>query len=114
MGLGSKASSSESRFAFYVEAITSMLGHADRVAPFQSYCAGLLLPGDRKSIEPIAARMQPGRVQAARQSLHHFVAKAEWSDAEPCHVESQKAAAVPQAATAVSLRQALDSSAAYR
>ena len=57
-----------------------MLGHADRVAPFQSYCAGLLLPGDRKSVEPIAARMQPGRVQAAHQSLHHFVAKADWSD----------------------------------
>ena len=80
MGLESKASGSESRFAAYVEAITSVLGHADRVAPFQSYCAGLLLPGDRKSVEPIAARMQPGRVQAAHQSLHHFVAKADWSD----------------------------------
>ena len=80
MGLESKAGCSESRFAAYVEAITSVLGHADRVAPFQSYCAGLLLPGDRKSVEPIAARMQPGRVQAAHQSLHHFVAKADWSD----------------------------------
>jgi SRSO17 transposase len=80
VGLESKASGSESRFAAYVEAITSVLGHADRVAPFQSYCAGLLLPGDRKSVEPIAARMQPGRVQAAHQSLHHFVAKADWSD----------------------------------
>src|SRR5206468_9977916 len=45
-----------------------------------SYCAGLLLPGDRKSVEPIAARVQPARVQATHQSLHHFVAKAEWSD----------------------------------
>ena len=80
MGLGSKAGGSESRFASYVEAITSVLGHADRVTPFQLYCAGLLLPGDRKSVEPIAARMQPGRVQAAHQSLHHFVAKADWSD----------------------------------
>jgi len=80
VGLESKAGCSESRFAAYVEAITSVLGHADRVAPFQSYCAGLLLPGDRKSVEPIAARMQPGRVQAAHQSLHHFVAKADWSD----------------------------------
>ncbi len=57
-----------------------MLGHADRVVPFQSYCAGLLLPGDRKSVEPIAARMEAGRVQAAHQSLHHSVAKADWSD----------------------------------
>src|ERR1700739_1709180 len=46
----------------------------------QSYCAGLFLPGDRKSVEPMAARMQPGRVQAAHQSLHHFIAKADWSD----------------------------------
>jgi SRSO17 transposase len=80
VGLGSKAGGSESRFAGYVEAITSALGHADRVVPFQSYCAGLLLPGDRKSVEPMAARMQPGRVQAAHQSLHHFIAKADWSN----------------------------------
>ena len=80
MGLESRARGSESRFAAYVEAITSALGHADRAAPFRSYCAGLLLPGDRKSVEPMAARVQPGRVQAAHQSLHHFVAKADWSD----------------------------------
>ncbi len=80
MGLESKAGGSESRFATYVEAVTSALGHADRAAPFRSYCTGLLLPGDRKSIEPIAARVQPGRVQAAHQSLHHFVANADWSD----------------------------------
>jgi SRSO17 transposase len=80
VGLESRAHGSESRFAAYVEAITSALGHADRAAPFRSYCAGLLLPGDRKSVEPMAARVQPGRVQAAHQSLHHFVAKADWSD----------------------------------
>jgi SRSO17 transposase len=80
VGLESKAGGSESRFIAYVEAITAMLGHADRASPFRSYCAGLLLPGDRKSVEPMAARMQPARVQAAHQSLHHFVAKSEWSD----------------------------------
>jgi len=80
VGLESKAGGSESRFVAYVEAITRALGHADRVAPFQSYCAGLLLPGDRKSVEPMAARVQPGRVRAAHQSLHHLVAKADWSD----------------------------------
>lgn len=80
MGLEFKSRGSESRFAAYVQAITSALGHADRAAPFQSYCAGLLLPGDRKSVEPMAARLQPGRVQAAHQSLHHFVAKSDWSD----------------------------------
>jgi SRSO17 transposase len=80
VGLESRARGSESRFAAYVEAVTAALGHADRAAPFRLYCAGLLLPGDRKSVEPMAARVQPGRVQAAHQSLHHFVAKAEWSD----------------------------------
>jgi SRSO17 transposase len=80
VGLESKAGGSESRFIGYVEAITSTLGHADRASPFRSYCAGLLLPGDRKSVEPMAARVQPGRVQAAHQSLHHFVAKSDWSD----------------------------------
>jgi SRSO17 transposase len=37
----------------------------------------LLLPGPRKNVEPIAARMEPGWVQAAHQSLHHLVAKAD-------------------------------------
>jgi SRSO17 transposase len=80
VGLQSGSGGSESRFAAYVEALTVALGHADRAAPFQSYCAGLLLPGERKSVEPMAARIEPGRVQAAHQSLHHFVAKADWSD----------------------------------
>ena len=60
MGLQSRSRGSESCFAAYVEALASVLGHADRAAPFQSYCAGLLLPGDRKSVEPMAARVQPG------------------------------------------------------
>ena len=80
MDLELSARSSESRLAAYVEVITSALGHADRVVPFQSYCAGLLLPGDRKSVEPMAARVQPARVQAAHQSMHHFVAKSDWSN----------------------------------
>ena len=80
MGLESGVDGGESRFAAYVAAIMSALGHADRAAPFRSYCAELLLPGDRKSVEPMAARVEPGRVQAAHQSLHHFVAKSDWSD----------------------------------
>ena len=51
-----------------------------RRGPLRAYCTGLILPGERKSVEPMAARVDPGRVQAAHQSLHHFVAKAEWSD----------------------------------
>ena len=54
--------------------------HADREAPFRSYCLGLLLDGERKSVEPMAARLDPEHVQAKHQSLHHFVAQAVWSD----------------------------------
>ena len=68
------------RFAVYVDAITAVLGHASRVGPARAYCTGLLLPGERKSVEPMAARMEPDRVQAAHQSMHHVVAKAEWDD----------------------------------
>jgi SRSO17 transposase len=46
----------------------------------KNYCEGLLLPGERKSIEPMAARLDPHNVQPMRQSLHHLVAKAPWSD----------------------------------
>lgn len=80
MDLGSDVTGSESRFAAFVEMLAAALGHADRVAPMKAYCTGLMLPGDRKSVEPMAARVEPGRVQAAHQSLHHFVAKADWVD----------------------------------
>src|SRR4051812_47600445 len=71
----------EERFDDYVERLGDVLGHADRRAPLRSYTTGLLLPGERKSVEPMAARVDPGRVGAAHQSLHHFVAKAAWDDA---------------------------------
>src|SRR5215204_5674419 len=71
----------EERFAAYLEAIVAVLGHASRAAAAQAYCTGLLLPGERKSIEPMAARIEPARVQAKHQSMHHVVAKAEWNDA---------------------------------
>src|SRR4051812_18487847 len=71
----------EERFGGYVERLGDVLGHADRRAPLRAYTTGLLLPGERKSVEPMAARVDPGRVGAAHQSLHHFVAKAAWDDA---------------------------------
>lgn len=80
MDLCGPDSSSESRFTAYVERLAAALGHADRAAPFRAYCTGLMLPGERKSIEPMAARVEPDRVGAAHQSLHHFVAKAAWAD----------------------------------
>jgi SRSO17 transposase len=71
----------EERFGNYVERLGDVLGHADRRAPLRAYGTGLLLPGERKSVEPMAARLDPARVGAAHQSLHHFVAKAAWDDA---------------------------------
>src|SRR5919205_191746 len=71
----------EERFGGYVERLGDVLGPADRRAPLRAYCTGLLLPGERKSVEPMAARVEPARVGAAHQSLHHFVAKAAWDDA---------------------------------
>jgi len=70
----------EKRFAAYTEGLANAAGHEDRHTPLKNYCKGLLLPGERKSIEPMAARLDPENVQATRQSLHHLVAKAPWSD----------------------------------
>lgn len=70
----------ERRFAAYIEGLATAAGHEDRQEPLKNYCKGLLLPGERKSIEPMAARLEPENVQAMRQSLHHLVTKAPWSD----------------------------------
>jgi SRSO17 transposase len=63
-----------------MEGLANAAGHEDRHAPLKNYCRGLLLPGERKSIEPMAARLDAENVQPMRQSLHHLVAKAPWSD----------------------------------
>jgi SRSO17 transposase len=57
-------------------------GHADRTVPLRNYCTGLLLDGERKSIEPMAARLAPDDVQRMHESLHHLVAQSPWSDAD--------------------------------
>ncbi|MCE5333415.1 MAG: IS701 family transposase [Desulfobacteraceae bacterium] len=70
----------EARFHAYAAELSTALGHSDRVEPFRAYCMGLLLPVERKSVEPMAAQLAPGKVSAIHQSLHHFVAKAAWRD----------------------------------
>jgi SRSO17 transposase len=74
------ADGSEARFASYVDEIASVIGHADRVAPLEAYCIGLLLPCERKSVEPMAAVTAPERVSAQHQSMLHFVSQGGWSD----------------------------------
>jgi SRSO17 transposase len=70
----------EQRFAAYIEGLAEAAGHADRNVPLKNYCTGLLLPGERKSVEPMAARLAPDNVGRMHQSLHHVVADAPWSD----------------------------------
>src|SRR3954465_11104180 len=80
-GGGGGGGGSAQRLDDYVGRLGETLGHADRRGPLRAYTTGLLLPGERKSVEPMAARVDPFRVGAAHQPLHHFVAKAAWDDA---------------------------------
>src|ERR1700733_2819252 len=82
MSRSASTSTQEKRLSAYLEALGQAAGHADRVEPFKSYCKGLLLPGDRKSVEPMAARLAPDNVRRMHQSLHHLVADAPWNDRE--------------------------------
>src|SRR5262252_3901075 len=70
----------QKRFAVYLDCLVQAAGHLDRAVPLKSYCTGLLLPGERKSVEPMAARLCPDNVRQTHQSLHHVVAHAPWSD----------------------------------
>jgi SRSO17 transposase len=74
------AMASLAEFDHYIAYLCEALDHRDRNVGLQDYCRGLMLPIQRKSIEPLAAHAHPLRVAAKHQSLHHFVAKAGWSD----------------------------------
>jgi SRSO17 transposase len=69
------------RFDAYMSDLTSVLENVRRHGPMTSYCTGLLMPVDRKSVEPIAAKTAPTRTAAQHQSLLHFIGKGDWSDA---------------------------------
>ncbi|SEJ70431.1 SRSO17 transposase [Azotobacter beijerinckii] len=70
----------EQRFEAYLDHLCDSLGHVDRHEGLRGYCQGLMLPLARKSVEPLAAGIDPHAVRARHQSLHHFVAKSDWSD----------------------------------
>src|SRR5258707_7107952 len=71
----------QERFTTYLDQVTQVAGHTDRVVPMQNYTKGLFLPIERKSVEPMAARLAPANVGQMHQSLHHIVAEAAWNDA---------------------------------
>ncbi len=67
-------------FEHYLTYLAQGPGHVDRHAGLSGYCAGLMLPLSRKSVEPMAARIDPLHASAKHQSMHHFVAQSQWSD----------------------------------
>ncbi len=75
-------SDGQQRLEQYLERIGVVLGDEKRRASFATYAIGLLSDGERKSMEPIAARAcpDPSRVDAEHQRLAHFVSNSNWSD----------------------------------
>ena len=76
------ADRAKNRFWDYLAKLAEAVGHADREEPLRAYVTGLLLSGERKSVEPMAAKIDPMHVRARHQSMHHFVANAPWEERE--------------------------------
>lgn len=74
------AGAQQKRLVSCLDSLAEAAGHAGRRVPLQSCCAGLLLSGERKSVEPMAARLAPDNVCRTHQSLHHSAADAPWSE----------------------------------
>jgi len=70
------------RLVSYFDQIGACLGSPGRRESFAIYAMGVLGDGDRKSIEPIAARVcpDPTRIDAVHQRLLHFAANSPWND----------------------------------
>ncbi|RYZ14095.1 MAG: transposase, partial [Myxococcaceae bacterium] len=68
----------------YLESMVEGMGRSERRRAMEWYLTGLLLEGERKSTEPMAARLvkDAAQVEAMRQRLHQCVSVSEWSDAE--------------------------------
>jgi hypothetical protein len=62
---GGSSEESEAQFAAYVEALSVVLGGVDRQQPMDDYCLELLMPIERKSVEPMAAVTRPAQVEPA-------------------------------------------------
>jgi len=60
------------RFDKYIELLAEAVAHADRAEPLRAYASGLALPGEDKSVEPMAAKIEPDRVSASSACLSHM------------------------------------------
>src|ERR1700730_1012235 len=58
----------------FLEELVAPMGRSERRRWAKAYVSGLLLDGERKSIEPMAARLEGADVQALRQ----FVGQSPW------------------------------------
>lgn len=71
------------RWQSYLDGLTALLRDKRQRSSFAMYALGLLSDGERKSMEPIAARAcgAPERTQAVHEKLIHFLAASPWVDA---------------------------------
>ena len=67
-------------FGGYLEHVSEGLGRSERKVGLKNYCQGLMLPLKRKSLEPLAAALDPLHVPTLHQSLQQFVADSPWAD----------------------------------
>jgi SRSO17 transposase len=72
----------EVELAQWLTPFLDRLGHKARRRMCPLYVTGLIGPGDRKSVQPMAERLAP----AGYDQLHHFVAAGVW-DAAPLETE---------------------------
>ena len=81
----------EQRFEQYVARLAEAVDHPDRAEPLRDYCTGLLLPIERKSMEPIAAQLAPDKTKDKHQSLQQFITDSPWRDAPVLNLARQYA-----------------------
>jgi SRSO17 transposase len=74
----------ESELEKYIDSFVADLGREERRRALGWYITGLLLDGDRKSIEPMASRLveSAGEIEAMRQRLQQAVCGATWYESE--------------------------------
>lgn len=92
-----EAGSWEKRFDQFVEPFLGAWRTKKRRLWAPVYLRGLLLPGERKSIEPLASRVAPGH----DQELRHFVSESPWEAGPVEQVLWQKADTMLGSADAV-------------
>lgn len=83
----------EHRLRQFFDRVGDVLANKKRRASFAMYALGLLSEGERKSMEPIAARAcaDPDEVDAVKQRLGHFMIDSAWSDHDVRHVAARHA-----------------------